>query len=63
MKLGTDQQGGSVSNLGKKCLQHGKSEGAGKEMDLKSRREQLMDFCRGITPYQTTTHYSGLNLA
>lgn len=44
MKLGTDQQGGQVSNLGKKCLQHGKSEGGGKEMDLKSRREQLMNF-------------------
>lgn len=30
-----------MNNLGKKCLECGKSEGGGKEMNLESRREQL----------------------
>lgn len=34
MKLATDQQGGQVINLGKKCLEHGHSEDGGKEVDL-----------------------------
>lgn len=43
MKLEADQQGGHVNV----SVEHGQSEDGGKEMDLKSRREQLMGFVVG----------------